>query len=166
MRTIKINLYKFNELSKDAQMKALDELHSINIDQEWWCITYDDASQIGLKITGFDIGRSNDIGSEFINDAQNVADLILENHGEESETHGTAKLYLSEVDNLIDDRNENEDSVYDDEMEELESNFLKSLSEDYLILLRDEYQYLITYEAIKETIEANEYDFTEDGKMY
>ncbi len=31
--------------------------------------------------------------------------------------------------------------------------------------LREEYDYLITDEAVKETIEVNEYQFTKDGKL-
>ena len=33
------------------------------------------------------------------------------------------------------------------------------------VLLRDEYEYLTSDEAVKETIEANEYEFTEGGKL-
>ena len=33
------------------------------------------------------------------------------------------------------------------------------------VLLRDEYEYLTSDDAVKETIEANEYEFTEGGKL-
>ena len=33
------------------------------------------------------------------------------------------------------------------------------------ILLRDEYEWLTSDEAVQEAIEANEYEFTEDGKL-
>jgi hypothetical protein len=32
-------------------------------------------------------------------------------------------------------------------------------------VLRDEYEYLTSAEAIKETIEANEYEFDQDGNL-
>ena len=37
--------------------------------------------------------------------------------------------------------------------------------EEALRGLRDNYEYLVTDEAIKETIECNECDFTEDGDL-
>ena len=41
----------------------------------------------------------------------------------------------------------------------------KALLNDYLSLLSNEYEYLISDEAIKETITANEYEFYENGKL-
>ena len=35
MRTIEINLYQFNELSPEAQQKAIDNLQTINVDHFW-----------------------------------------------------------------------------------------------------------------------------------
>ena len=33
------------------------------------------------------------------------------------------------------------------------------------VLLRDEYEYLTSDEVVQEAIEANEYEFTEDGEL-
>ena len=52
------------------------------------------------------------------------------------------------------------------EIEESEQEFLSDLLEDYSIILQRESEYLQSRESIIETIEANEYDFTEDGKIY
>jgi len=37
--------------------------------------------------------------------------------------------------------------------------------EEYLSLLRQEYEYLTSKDAIVETIQANDYEFTEEGKL-
>jgi hypothetical protein len=42
---------------------------------------------------------------------------------------------------------------------------LKDILYEYLEMLRQEYEYQTSEEAIIETIEANEYTFLEDGTM-
>ena len=51
-------------------------------------------------------------------------------------------------------------------LQDIEDDFLKSLCEDYRILLQHQYEYLTSEEVIIETIEANEYEFTQDGKRF
>jgi len=58
MRTIRTKIYSFNELSKEAQNVAIDKMRYINVDDNWWLSTYEDAENIGLKITSFDIERN------------------------------------------------------------------------------------------------------------
>ena len=49
--------YKFEELSPKAKEKARDWFREGALDYDWWDSTYEDAASIGLKITGFDLGR-------------------------------------------------------------------------------------------------------------
>lgn len=51
-------------------------------------------------------------------------------------------------------------------LDDLDAAFARALSEEYLSILRQEYDYQTSEEAIKGTIEANDYDFTEDGKIF
>ena len=51
-------------------------------------------------------------------------------------------------------------------MELLDEQYEKEYSEDILSYLRSSYDWEISDEAITETIEANDYDFTTDGKIY
>lgn len=166
MKTISINLYQFDELSEEAQKKAIQKLQYINVEHDWWDVNYDDAAQIGLKIKGFDIGRGESVDAEFMDDAEDVAQKIIENHGECCETHQTAKLFLDSISNLNDDREENEDSEYDDRLHNLEGIFLKHLKRNYLTILREDYEYKLSKEAVIETIECNDYDFREDGTLH
>lgn len=51
-------------------------------------------------------------------------------------------------------------------IEELEDDFIHEIGQCYLTILRNEYEWRISEEAIIETIEANEYEFTEDGNQF
>jgi hypothetical protein len=175
MKTIEIKLYKFDELSEEAQQEALKSLYYVNIDDEWWNAVYEDAEQVGLKITGFDIGRGNYCELEFVLDATEIADAIIKEHGEHCDTHKTAKDFMKERDNLVykysDKKNtevvaEDNEYEFDQECDELEDELEKAISEDYLAMLRKDYEYYTSEEAIKETIQANDYDFTEEGSLY
>lgn len=86
----------------------------------------------------------------------------------------TAQSFLTEWDNLVakysdgintDRVSEDNENEFDNDADELESEYFNLLLEDYRIMLNKEYEYLTSDEVIKETIEANEYEFTEDGKL-
>ncbi len=42
MRTIKVSLYEFDELSEPAKDRAVQHYHNINTDYEWWDSVYED----------------------------------------------------------------------------------------------------------------------------
>lgn len=163
MRTIEVNLYSFDELSDEAKKKALDKLCDINTNYDWWDYTYDDAVNIGLKITAFDI-RYRVIEGEFMLSAPECAERIIEQHGKDCTTSKTAQTFLRELNDLTSGYDNIEDCP-EDEIEDLENSFLEDLLGDYLKILRDEYDYQCSEEAIVETIQANDYEFTEDGKL-
>jgi len=164
MKTVEIKLYKFSELSEEAKERVLTDHYDINLFPEWWDSTYDDAAQIGLRITEFDLDHKS-ISGKFIDSAPAVAEAILSEHGKMCETYKTAKSFLSDLDELT-GKYPNIEDCPEDEIEALEDDFLNSILEDYRIILDNEYDYLTGKEAVIETIEANEYDFTEDGKIY
>ena len=113
-----------------------------------------------------------------------VAQKILEEHGDQCGTYKTAAAFMEELENLknlelgryeqyCDETPEDERpyddfdewlSCHDDDIETAKDEFKKSILEDYSIMLQEEYEYLTSEEAIIETIEANEYEFTENGK--
>ena len=154
-------VYKFSELSDEAKEKAMGNLYNINVDYEWYDSTYEDAERIGLKITEFNIYRGSYAKGELLDSAVNVADSIIKDHGPDCETVQTAKAYLLEFEKIIAETTEDEEPETDD----IDSEFLKSLLEDYRIILQKEYEYLTSEEAVMETIQANEYEFTADGKL-
>ena len=162
VKITKTNVYKFDELSEGAKDRAIEKLYYINVNHDWWDYVYDDAEEIGLKIEGFDLGRANYCKGKFTQSAEDVAKAIIENYGKDCETYKTAMEYLNALEVL---RNGIEDEDEDVDTEEIDEEFLKSLCEDYRIMLSREYDYLTSRESIIETIEANEYEFDEDGNL-
>ena len=171
MRIIETKVYKFEELTEEAKQKAVENLYDINVAFDWWDCTYDDALDIGLNITGFDIDRASYVNATFTDDACFTAHKIIDNHGDKSETYASASVFLANRDTIINgaDRDEYGEVIdeykLNEELDEIESEFLKTLREDYRITLSKEYEYLTSEEAIIETIKANEYEFTAEGKL-
>ena len=155
MRQVTTTVYKFSELSESAQDKALDQLGDINVNHDWYQYTYDDANAIGLRIDSFDTGRSNSIEGALTMDAYEVMALIQKEHGESAPTYKLAQEFLL--------RNKAEDGS--DEKEALEKEFEYALLEEYLSMLRGEVEYLQSREAIIESLEANDYEFTKEGSL-
>jgi hypothetical protein len=175
MKTIELKLYQFDELEEGAKQTAIEKLFDINVDHQWWDAVYYDAENAGIKITGFDIDRGNFIEGDPINGILEIAEKVTKEHGEHCETFLTASNFMKERDELVkkysDGKNleivtEDNEYNFDQDCDELENEFFKSILEDYLIMLRKDFEYLTSEEAIIETIRANEYDFTEDGKLY
>lgn len=171
MKTVTINTYQFSELSEQAKEKALQGLSTINVDFEWWDNTYEDAANIGLKLTSFDLDRNRHADGAFTLSAAEVAQNIINEHGEGCSTYKTAQKFLEDHNPVfaayMDEENELFESYEAEEkLSDIEQDFLVSLLEDYSIILQNEYEYRISRKAVIEAIEANEYDFTEDGKLY
>jgi hypothetical protein len=151
MRQHTINIYKFDELSDKAKENALIHLWNVNVDHfDWWNSTYDDAKNIGLKLTGFDLDRGRYCNGEWIGDPTEVAENIIREHGVDCETYKDAHAFLC---------------LIEPDGEDIRG-FLHHLLEDYRLMLQEEYEYLISEEAIIEAIEANDYEFTEDGRLF
>ncbi|MCK9361668.1 hypothetical protein M0Q28_05625 [Patescibacteria group bacterium] len=171
MRTVHTPVYKFDELSDAAKQTAIEKLYDINVSFDWWDSIYDDANTIGCKIKGFDTDRGSycDLRCD---DAHETARLIMENHGSKCDTCKLAAQYCKDREKIIEEAERDEDGELADEyavdklLDELNAEFQRALGEEYLSMLRQEYEYLTSEEAIIETIEANEYEFTEDGKMF
>lgn len=170
MRTIRTKVYKFDELNEAGKEAAINKLQDINVDYEWWESIYEDANNIGLSLQSFDLDRNRHATGTFTLAANEVAQNIFNNHGEMCETYKTATSFMEEWQPVfyayMDEGGEHyEDSELEDQLQELEDDFLKSLLEDYSIMLQKESEYLMSSEAIIETIKANEYEFTQDGRM-
>jgi hypothetical protein len=168
-----ITLYSFDELSEEAQEKAIEKLRDLNVDCQWWECTCEDAKRAGLDITEFDIDH-NIIKGKLTDSLLRSIRHILDDHGEDCDTHAVAKRYLDEYiaaakewHNLagidlgpVDDLNDLLDKA-----DEIANDYRKEMLEEYLSILRSEYDYLTSKKVIVETIQANEYLFTEDGEL-
>jgi len=170
MQIVQTEVFKFDELSDQAKEKAMQWLLEDSYGYDWWDSIYEHAAQIGLTLSSFDLDRNRHAKGAFINSAPECAESILKDHGPDCETFKTAESYLKSLEDLdlkypyddIDDRAEG----YDETREELDDEFLKSILEDYSILLQRESDYMQSTEYLAENIRINGYTFTKDGKRF
>lgn len=165
------DLYKFNELDEKTQDKVLTKMYDINVDHEWYDSTYEDASNIGLEIDGFNLDRGVSVEGQLSIDIADVISKILAEHGKECATYilaETTKKTLDTLDSNIKAALAKDTDPYDleGEREELEEEFEKDLLNEYGTILYKEYEHLTSSEAIKETILLNEYEFTKEGLLF
>lgn len=166
-RTAEITLYKFSELKDRAKERARDWYREGALDYEWWESTYEDAANVGLKITEFDLGRGTSADGKFTKGPVDVANAVMKDHGKETETYKDARDFLKdwkakETAYYKADA-DNEDFEGSEAAEELEKEFLNTLLQDYAQILQTEYEWLLSDEQVDESIEANEYEFHADG---
>jgi len=183
--TRSITLYSFSELSEQAKEKAIDKLQNINVEDDWWDPIYECAESIGLKIEEFDLYRRDIKGclTEYFLD---VSRFIRQKHGKQCETFKIAadfhKDYIAafvkwrEAQVQMSDpsayhlkdwkpKDWLEEFIDEEEAEKIEEEFRKALLEEYRFELDREYDRLTGREAIVETIEANDFLFTENGRI-
>jgi len=154
MKTIEIKAYEFNELNKKAKDKILCDFIDINTNYDWWDFVYDDFNYLGLKVNSFDIYRQT-IDIEFKNDIKDFCNNVINNW------HDTDLV------NICDDYLANENNLnkeLDSKSSSNESYYKRLIADEVLTTLANEYYYQTSNEAIIETIEANDYLFTENGK--
>lgn len=92
-----------------------------------------------------------------------IIDAIKKNHGGTCSTHTIAQQYEKEAKRLygLDKPTEEKEEL----KETLKEKFLNKIIREYRKMLQEEYNYKTSREAIIETFEANEYDFTTEGKI-
>jgi hypothetical protein len=171
MKTKTIEIYSFAELSEEAKEKAIQQFSDLNLYDDWWDCIYEDAEEIGLKITEFDIDRNRYAKGDLYYTCREVAQKIMDNHGELCDTYILAKSFMqdwSTQEEAFNNDPDNEDDDFEDssEADDLCEEFERALLEEYSCILEKEYEYRHSEAAIIETIEANEYEFTKNGKLY
>lgn len=171
---VKTKLFQFDELSEQGKENAVNNLSDINTDYEWWDFIYYDAKTVGLVLDTFDLDRNKHCKGLFENSGTECARLIMQEHGEKTETHLLAFNFIADWDRLVEKHSDGEQTdrvaeynevTFDDEADELEKEFLRALLEEYANMLQRQYDYLISDKAIIEAIKANEYWFTVGGKL-
>ena len=167
MKTKTIEIYEFDELSESAQDKAIDNIRTINNDYEWWDSIYEDAKDAGIILESFDLDRNRHAKGYFSNGAEGCAHLIVDNHGEICETYKTARAYLKDRDNLMRTPIDGDfdETALDNSLNDLDTDFLQSILEDYSMSLQREYEYLNSKENLLEVIACNEYTFNVNGQL-
>ena len=181
MREITVKAYKFNELSDDAKKRALNAFRDINVEYDWWDGAYYIIRTAG-ELLGLEIGDIHfdaylycifDADYEY---ARGAAKAIQAEFPRATDLHDVARKlqdlqkrhFYSLSCAVTEGRSMNRYECFRF-CEDYECKDLGDIIDDFAhwarVLLRDEYKYLTSDEAVKETIEANEYEFTEAGKL-
>lgn len=168
MQTIEIQLYSFDELSEAAKQTVIND-NRYDLDYYWYDSVYTDARDIGLKITSFDLDRGQKITGEAINGAYCLAEAILKEHGECTDTYKLATEFMAEYKKIPETDEGYLDIGYLD-LKQFEDEFTKSILECYLTMLQNELDYLTSDEAVIQRFNEEsfgcDYLFTEDGKIH
>jgi Lhr-like helicase len=164
MKTIEINVYKFKELDKQTKEKVIDNYRYINVeDTFWYDFIKEDFIRLGLEIRSFDLDRGS-FAEIHIEDFEETSKNIIEEFGDNVPIQKTAKNYIDEFNKI--QANFKEDEDIERELEILDEKYQREYSADILSSLREDYDYQVSDEAIIETIEANDYNFTWNGKIF
>lgn len=162
METRTYKVYKFDELTPAQQNKAINNYADINLDYKWWDYIYEDAKTVGIQIEGCDLYRYS-IEGRLIDSVMGCIDNIKKEHGKICATYKTAKRYEKEAKRLF-QLQDYTDEEYD-ASEKLNADFKADILKDYFKMLQEEVAYKESREAIIETFKANDYNFTENGKL-
>ena len=164
MKTIEIKVYKLEELDKQTREKVIENYRYINVEHStWYDWIKEDFNRLGLEIQEFDLGRRN-YAKIYIDNFEDTSKNIIEEFGDSVLIKQTAKNYINEYEKI--QANFKEDEDIEREVELLDEQYEKEYSEDILSYLRSNYDWETSDEAIYQTIEANDYDFTTNGKIY
>lgn len=170
MRIKETKIYHYEELSDEAKKKARDWFRQDYPD--YWERVYDDANTIGLTITSFDLGNRKDIQGYLKTSVQQSCIKILEKYGPSCETYKLAEQWQAKSEALdkaiaehCDDDADEERSRLEDEQDQNEKEYEYALLQEYFLILDKEYEYLNSDEQVENSIIANEYEFTEEGRI-
>lgn len=176
-------VYKFSELLEEAQEKAIESHYDCNVDYDWYNMTTSDdfpvkLSEIGLSGNKFyfSLDRDNYLYCDnlAIDNIEKIlkaikvdlrskeAKSILENGLSLNKTYYAGGIARNTIDlgyGVI-------DTAKSIDIERALRELLQNTLEEFRSILSKEYDYLTSREAIIDTIESNDWTFTENGKMF
>ena len=188
MRTVRTKIYKFEELSKEAQREAIQNFRNINNSDDFWFDAILEGFKERLETIGFYNATIQFSGfwsqgdglcfdakidaSKFattINEKR-VCNLINECFIDEFTIEKTsfANHYSHEKTRYIDYSICNGNNL-NEELKKLSNKIeLKRLDlcREFYSILEKDYYFLESDECVKETIIANEYEFLKDGTKF
>lgn len=171
MKTVRMNLYEYHELSPESQDRAAEQFANSTTDYAWWEYVCDMADSNDVKITEFDLDHGFIKGSLKTDVFTICRDMVK--HCERS--MALYKLARGTIRDLWSSRREWIAAAVDDadeyfeesrEYDDIETEFTREVLEEYLIILRKEYDYLTSRECIASMISGNGYLFTENGEHF
>jgi hypothetical protein len=172
-KTIRTKVYQFDALSKEGKEKAIERLRDINVDYEWHDLTTDELTG-ELIAQGFNEARIMFSGfasqgdgacftcssidfNKFLNGKYKGLDISADiTHSWRYYFATSTTVNLNTATNIPDELYNEIEQAIKDERERIGNEIYRTLEK--------EYDYLTSEEGIIETIKANEYWFTKDGK--
>ncbi len=193
-RVIETTVYNFGELSEEAKTNALESMRDTNVDMnDWFDSTYEnfieEMKQIGFNLTSKDLSfrgfNSQGDGASFVCDSIDL-DKLTKFIDKENETdlgkyvrfdqYFSMDVYRSHHqyahERTVTVRYDCHGGVYPlvsdkfNAFEELVSELVVSKSQKLYRDLEAEHTHLTSDESVKETIEANNYEFDDEGNQY
>lgn len=186
--TITRELYSFDELNADAQQHALEALRDLNVDRDWhgpcYYLIRSAGRCLGIECTveGFGLYRSQfiDLRGAYTYNKRWRAELVREFDGDllaalvkagealqaaQRRAFYTASAKLHRPYFRRDGASYTVDHERGADVTDELVDALRSFTHWAWRLLRNEFEYLTSAEAIKKTIEANEYEFDVKGNL-
>jgi len=158
MRTLESVVYQYGELGEKARERVLSDHRDINVgDNSWYAHIFDGARGIGFDIAELEADCRAHVHSQFVDSAMSCARKIVEDHDRGSIIYKLAQQFIADYSQLDDAGEIDEDG---------QTAFLHKLESAYLKILCDEYTYLVSDEAVINTINVNELEFLENGRQF
>ena len=179
-------VYKFSELSEEAREKALIQLYDINVFHDWYrdeldyyATQWEEEYGITFKPEDVCFDLDNRRSLYFHGNSIEVVnqEKFIKYHklGRQLRYREVRFDFDTHYYGGGDGRTSLEMTIYDDDdikqRPELDlpvdfDDWFRSICEDLISDLRKQYEYITSEEAIIETIEINDYGFTEDGELF
>ena len=178
VREVTFKVYQFDELSEEVKEKVLDGCRFIMVEYfNWWGFVYEDAENIGLEIVEFDLDRRY-IRMKLKENILSSIEEALNLFNKDSNEYKIVKGYYDEIMKLKDSEEVKEyleeypeadpyDAIYNLGLsDEFYDEYVNDMKRVFLKMLEDEFNCLISDEAIIEHFNINDYEFFENGKIF
>ena len=174
MRDMSVTVYSFDELSDDAKERALNAFRGVNVEFNWYEDTFDTIRTAG-KLIGLGIDRiyfdtdsycTFDAQYQYVRGAVKAVRASLQ--GVVRKLQALQKRHFYSLSCAVTkgrSMNYYRCFRFGEDYECDLGDIIDDFAHWARILLRDEYEYLTSDEAVKEMIEANEYEFDEAGNL-
>lgn len=191
--TTKTEYLPFEEHSKEVQEKILEKHYSVNVDHEWYESTLENLTEAlqkagfndiniyfsgfsrqgdGAQFNGYYIFEGKKLAKikkeypkwielhDFVRGLENIAskysDIYFKISHKGHYSHENCTEFYFERNDYKEVKSEHEETII---------HHCKSFMKEIYSLLEDEYDYLTSEEAIKETFDCNDYEFDAAGNM-
>ena len=142
MRQATVTIYKFEELSEDVQQELIDKYRYTRVECDWWDYIEEEIKEQGGKLIEFGLdGHYIKIEIDYPID---FAKAIVANHGSSCDTYTISEDFING--------------------ELSGKEYVEAIAEQYLSILRLEYEYLTSDEFVREELIDIEGEYYEDGR--